>query len=279
MNRYFVIPRAELQPYVDRLWGWESELAQPMPPMLPGTGAELMFHYGDRVFLRSARHGVIDPGEAFLPGTRHGPCELLAQGRIGFISVRFRSGALRHFSPLSLIELANRPATAGEVWGDAGRQLAERIIQAPDRNKRVALLEDWLLACLARHGKQQPAIEAAIRALYYRHREVKIDALADEIGMSRRNFERVFREQIGLTPKAFQRTARFHLTLRNTLLAGRSDYLDAALAHGYYDQAHFIHEFKGFVGKSPTLFLQAAASMAHFYNPSIFSPDKVPFPR
>lgn len=279
MRRYFVIPHPALQPYIDRLWGWESERALQLPPMLPGTGAELMFHYADPVFLRRTPQEVVNLGEAFLPGARGGARELLAQGRVGFISVRFRSGALRHFSPLPLAELGGHPLSVGEVWGETGRDLATRIVAAPDRAARVALLEDWLLACLARHSKPQPAVEAAVRALYYRHREVKIEALADELGMSRRHFERVFSAHLGLTPKAFQRTARFHLTVRDLLLTESADYLGTALDHGYYDQAHFIHDFESFVGQAPAHFLKTTARVAHFYNSSLFAPDKVPLPR
>ena len=277
-HRYFVIPHRALQPYIDRLWGWESEPGLQLPPMLPGTGAELMFHYADPVLLRRTPQEVVNLGAAFLPGARGGARELLAQGRVGFISVRFRSGALRHFSPLPLAELAGQPLTVDEVWGAAGCDLAECIASAPDRATRVALLEDWLLSCLSRHGKPQPVIEAAIRALYYRHQSVTIAALADELGMSQRHFERVFHNQVGVTPKTFQRTARFQLTVRDLLLAEGAECLGTVLDHGYYDQAHFIHDFEAFVGQAPTGFLQTTRA-AHFYNPPLFSPDKVPLPR
>jgi AraC-like DNA-binding protein len=277
--RYFVIPRPALQAYVDRFWGWESPHSHPLPPMPPGTGAELIFRYGDPVQVHNSLLGTLDLGEAFLPATRRGLNQLLPQGRIGFISVRFRSGALRHFSPLPLSALAGHPVAATDIWGCAGRQITEAVVQAPDRATRVKKLEDWLLDCLARYGKQQPGLETALRALYYHHASTRIDPLVDAIGMSRRHFERLFSEQIGLSPKVFQRTARFQQTLRDTLLTGRTSYLDAALAHGYYDQSHFIHDFKSFVGQSPRLFLTDTQRMAHFYNTPIFTPDKVPLPR
>lgn len=279
MDRYFVIPHVALQAYIDRLWGWESAVAQALPPMLPGTGAELMFLYGDPVAIRSAHGPVRDLGGAFLLSARRAPHQPLPQGEVGFISVRFRSGALRHFCPLPLTELFDDAVPVGEVWGRAGCEIAARVAAAASRRERVALLEAWLLDCLARYGKPRPAIDAAVRALYYRHREVRIDTLTTQIGMSRRNFERVFHEQVGLSPKAFQRTARFHLTVRDLLLLPGADYLGTALDHGYYDQAHFIHDFETFVGETPAAFMTTTARVAHFYNPPLFAPDKVPLPR
>ena len=278
MHRHFVIPRPALQPYIDRLWGWESDEAPAMPLLLPGTGAELMFHYRTPMAIDGAR-GRRHLGAAYLLCARRSPHQPVTLGSVGFISVRFRSGALRHFCSQPLTEFSDDAIPLADIWGEEGAAIVERVALAPDNAARIALLQDWLAACLARHDKQQPAIELAVRALYYRHRDVRIDALATQLDMSRRNFERVFRCQIGVTPKTFQRTARFNLTMRDLLLAGSSDYLAAALDHGYYDQAHFIHDFQSFVGKAPAQFLQTATPMAHFYNPPIFTPDKVPLPR
>lgn len=279
MRRYFVIPCAPLQPYVDRLWGWESDDLLQLPAMLPGTGAELLFHYGQPFAIQSQQQQAAPPGLAQLLCARRRPYQPLPQSALGFIAVRFRSGALRHFCPLLLGDLRDDVVPVGEVWGQDGLDVADRVAQAGTRDQRVSLLEGWLLRCLYRHHQTQPAIEAALRQLYYGHREVKIDQLADQLGMSRRHFERVFRGEIGVTPKLFQRTARFNLTIRELLLSASSDTLAVALDHGYYDQAHFIHDFQTFVGDSPAAYLQTTTRVAHFYNQPIFAPDKVPLPR
>ena len=279
MKRYFVIPSAPLQPYVDRLWGWESDDLLQLPAILPGTGAELLFQYGRPFAIRSRQQSAAQLGLAQLLCARHRPYQPLPQSALGFIAVRFRSGALRHFCPLPLGDLRDDVVPVGEVWGAEGVDVAERVAQASTRDQRVSLLEGWLLRCLQRHHLAQPAIEAALRQLYYGHREVKIDRLADQLGMSRRHFERVFRCEIGVTPKLFQRTARFNLTVRELLLSASSDTLAVALDHGYYDQAHFIHDFQAFVGDSPAAYLQTTTRVAHFYNQPIFAPDKVPLPR
>ena len=279
VRRYFVVPRAELQAYVDRLWGWESPLAVAMPPMLPGNGAELLFHYGSPFAIAGTARGTVEPAAGQLLCARRAPHQLLARGTVGFIAVRFRSGALRHFTSLPLADLENDALSVADIWGSGGSEVAERVALAGDRTQRVDLIERWLLACLVRHRKEQPAIEAALRTLYYRHHGVTIEALAGRLGMSRRHFERVFGEQIGVTPKAFQRTARFNHTLRELLLVAPRDTLATALDHGYYDQAHFIRDFRSFVGVSPQSYLRQVRNSSHFYNQPLFAPDKVPLPR
>ena len=279
MKRYFVVPCAPLQPYIDRLWGWESAALAPLPALLPGTGAELLFHYGRPFAIENRQRRAARLELAQLVCARRLPHQPLAQSALGFIAVRFRSGALRHFCALPLGDLRDDVLPVDAVWGAEGSEVGERVALADTRAQRVGLLEDWLLRCLQRYHREQPAIEAALRQLYYRHRVVKIDRLAEELGMSRRQFERVFRGEVGVTPKSCQRTARFNLTVRELLLAARSDTLQVALDHGYYDQAHFIHDFQTFVGDSPEAFLQTARRVTHFYNQPIFAPDKVPLPR
>lgn len=276
VKRFFVLPDRVLQAYVDRLWGWESDALAGLPPLLPGTGAELMFHYGVPPVVRNCHKEALGLGPAFLLCSRSGPHFAEPVGALGFISVRFRSGALRHFCGFPLSEITQDALPIGEVWGKTGRDLAEKVALAPDNASRVAMIEAWLMDCLQQHAKDQPRVEQALLQLYYHHREVKVESLADELGMSKRNFERVFRLQIGLSPKSFQRAARLNQTVRDLLLCDRHDYLGVALDHGYYDQAHFIHDFQFYVGESPSSFLEQRMRLAHFYNPPLFTPDKVP---
>lgn len=265
MSRHFILPCEALRPYVDRYWSWTTASSgAPLPFMLPGTGAELMFPYG-----REARLFCIR-SQTFRFGGSWGE---------GLFSVRIRSGAMRHFSRIPLEEFFDRPVPLEDIWGGAGRGLDERVGLARDDAERASILDRWLLACLRENARQSQEIELAIWHLYYGHQTIRIEALAERLGMSRRHFERLFRLHLGMTPKAFQRTARFHLTVRDMLLANRPSGLDAALDHGYYDQSHFIREFESFVGVSPLRFFTDATSKAHFYNPPLFSPDTVPLPR
>jgi AraC-like DNA-binding protein len=83
-----------------------------------------------------------------------------------------------------------------------------------------------------------------------------VGAVIDKIGLSTRHFNQLFRDQVGLTPKLFCRVQRLRQVLY--LLAGkeRVDWLDIALKCGYFDQAHFIHDFRTFALCTPTVYLE-----------------------
>ena len=71
-------------------------------------------------------------------------------------------------------------------------------------------------------------------------------------GISKRRFEQVFNEQVGLTPKLFCRIRRFQRVLQLINEQNDIDWTDVALSCGYFDQSHFIHDFQSFSGINPT---------------------------
>ena len=78
--------------------------------------------------------------------------------------------------------------------------------------------------------------------------------MTDSIGLSPRRFIEVFSQQVGLTPKRFCRVQRFQHVLRSIYTRDSVDWADLALTCGYFDQAHFIHDFRAFSGLSPTAY-------------------------
>lgn len=264
----WILPAPELRPFIDRYWSWEGEAGAALPMMLPGTGAELFFHIGEP-FLMGGPGAIPERApRAHLNYAHSSPLNLIADGAVAFVSVRIRSGALRHLCAQPIAELANAQLDGREIWGDGLAELSARLIEAADLAARARLLDRWLLGLLAAHRRGHALIDDAAIRLYYRHRDTQIDALAGHYRISRRHFERLFKQELGCTPKSFLRTARFHQTVRDLFLASDREILGLALDHGYYDQSHFIHEFSAFVGERPTRFFAHARS-AHFYAPSL----------
>lgn len=265
---HWILPAPELRPFIDRYWSWEGEAGAALPMMLPGTGAELFFHLGEP-FLMGGPGAIPDRApRAHLNYAHSSPLHLVADGAVAFVSVRIRSGALRHLCAQPVAELANARLDARDIWGAELAKLSTRLGEAADLAARARLLDAWLQGLLAAHRRAHALIDDAAIRLYYRHRDTQIDALAGRYAISRRHFERLFKQELGCTPKSFLRTARFHQTVRDLFLAADREILGLALDHGYYDQSHFIHEFSAFVGEAPSHFL-ARTRGTHFYAPSL----------
>lgn len=257
-----ILPSRDLRPYIDRYWAWENE--SELPDLLPGTGHELMFHYGAPWLTVQAEREQRMP-RCCLLSPRQFSRQVRPDGAVGFLSVRFRAGAFRHFSPLPLQEVIDQEVAADEIWGAAGRSLQAKLEDASGLAERIAVIELSLRGFLARFQKSEAWLDEAVRRLYYRDPALGTARLGEELFVSDRQLQRRIKECVGVTPKSFQRIVRFEGVTRRLLLSNRSDYLTLALEHGYYDQAHFIKEFKSFVGVTPSAYLQPNAFQRHYY--------------
>ena len=102
MRTFHVFPDDALKPFIDRLWGWESTLDEVvlLPTVLPGTGAELYFHYR-MPFRRMTEQGPQSLCDtAHLLRVRRQPIPLCSGSDVGFIAVRFRAGMLHRFTDM-----------------------------------------------------------------------------------------------------------------------------------------------------------------------------------
>ncbi len=95
-----------------------------------------------------------------------------------------------------------------------------------------------------------PPVHLAVRSVLERKGNVSVSNLAGEYGLSNRQFERRFKEFAGLSPKLYSRIIRFQAATEHKLDRAR-DLTEIAYACGYYDQSHFINDFRQFSGYSP----------------------------
>ena len=86
--------------------------------------------------------------------------------------------------------------------------------------------------------------------------KISILELASEVNMSKRNFERKFLENVGLTPVFFNRIVRFQKAIKLINQQNKLSFTELAYMSGYYDQSHFIRDFKQFYGQPPKEFNQ-----------------------
>jgi AraC-like DNA-binding protein len=102
--------------------------------------------------------------------------------------------------------------------------------------------------------------EGCVRSAVEAEGRVSVDELASSTGLGPRQLERRFRERVGLGPKRFLKILRFQSVFRRGSSQAR-DWAEVALDCGYYDQSHFIRDFKSFTGASPDAFFAAESPL------------------
>jgi AraC-like DNA-binding protein len=186
-------------------------------------------------------------------------------GPAALLGVHFKPGGARPFFRAPATEFHNRHVELTEIWGAAANDLRERLIAAAGAHARFQVLEQALLTRLQREVCH-PAVAFAVRQLASDPAHPSIRDVTAQIGFSARHFIDIFKAEVGLTPKLFARVCRFHEVVRcvHPQPAREIEWADVAVASGYYDQAHFIHDFRLFSGLTPSDYLaQRTPHMNH----------------
>jgi AraC-like DNA-binding protein len=227
---------------------WQMEGPAPahrQERLLPMPTAELIIDLRETSGMRIPR--LCGPhSESFLIDTA-------AQAAV--MGVHFKPGGAFPFFKVPAAELLNMRLSLDALVGGRAVELRERLLEAPTLLARFQTLERFLLAEAVRPMAQHPAVTFALGALQ-NVEPLSVSAVVERTGWSQRRLIEMFRNEVGMTPKLFSRIVRFQHVVRKVHLQPEVDWADIAVDCGYYDQAHFIHDFRAFSGFSPTTYLR-----------------------
>ena len=170
------------------------------------------------------------------------------------MGVHFKAGGAFPFFNLPAGELRDVNVGLEELWGDDGCNLREKLLEAPTPKRKFEILEEVLLRHARKPLEKHRAVQFAI-GQFHKAPERRISGVVEETGLSGRRFTEAFTDEVGLTPKVYCRLQRFQRALAKSFERPTVDWLEIALDCGYYDQAHFIHDFTSFSGLTPSAYL------------------------
>lgn len=238
-------------------------------PIVPDGSLEIVFNLSD-IFRRCHRDGTIENQPiTIVIGQMRGCVMIEPAGRIRLFGCRFQPAGAHPFFRFPLFALTNRIEGLDLIWGREGGRLEERVNEARTTRERIAIVENVLLDILVAGKSSDREIEAVTKIIFENKGLVSIGTIMKNVGISSSRLEREFRRKLGISPKFFSRIIRFQNLIKTLKKEKTPSFLDAALSLGYYDQAHLIHEFKEFSGKSPGVFLDNEYRIAE----NFFLPD------
>lgn len=179
---------------------------------------------------------------------------------LSFIGARFRPGGAFPFLGLPVGELQDLTVNPTDIWGSAARTLRQQLLDTSAPEERFGIFERFLIERLHKACDRQPAVQYAIDTIGASQGATSIASLVERTGLSARRFIATFRDEVGLAPKVFCRLARFRRVIGELRAAESVDWADIAVDCGYFDQPHFIHDFRAFAGVSPSAYLRYRTS-------------------
>jgi AraC-like DNA-binding protein len=250
-------PSSRLKGVVERLWRVEDACpTRAVETICPDGCAEIVIHLADPMRGQS-RH--------LLVGQMDAPIDVMPSGCVKMVGARFTPTGLHRLLPMPQNRLVGEVLPLDAVWNAWTRNTADDVASAGNPELELRAFERALESLLPDDEGERPdrAIEMALHAMRARGRPIRLDRLAQASSMSRRQFERRFRDRVGLSPNLYGRIVRFQHAFA---ALGHESGASVAARLGFADQAHLVREVRRFSGQTPTLLADAGGLTCFFAN-------------
>ena len=257
MKLTFVQPRQELRPFIESFWVFESPVGMPLADTsmaAPNGCPKLVIPYENSLMsVADGRTSVSHEGGLYFVGNRDTQT-LIHSGaqKTGFIVIEFSPYGAFPFFGIPMEETANGLFDSEGLFGRWGRDTREALRNLKEVNNKVNFIQDRLVNLL--RPRHNPLIEFCVGALRLSGGRTAIGELERRTGYSRQYLDKLFSRHVGLSPKVLAGIFRFQTFYRKWARGLPYDVLKEELYDFYYDQAHFIKEFKKMTGYSPRKF-------------------------
>jgi AraC-like DNA-binding protein len=245
-----IIPADSLKPYIKKLVISEST-EENIYKVFPSTGLVIGFQYrgrldnirdGEEIKLATAGiTGISDSFKIFKNSTD-----------TGTILIYFTEVGLTYFTSRPANELFNQSISLENIFDKYQvSNVEEKLSIATTDKQRISIVEQFLLSQL-KDIKTDKLIVEAVRLIYQSKGTIKIRELNEKLFISQSPFEKRFRKLVGTTPKKFASIVRFNTVLND--LNHIKSLTEICYENNFFDQAHFIKDFKQYTGDTPDTF-------------------------
>jgi AraC-like DNA-binding protein len=233
-------PPAALQHLVRFFWVLEYNGA----PEFPVQYKLLAEGFPGLVFFFKNQYGAIN-------GQTTGHRTFSMAGNFKMVGVYLYPYALPLLFRIPSVEFTHQHIPLSDLYKTEFADLQDRLLETETDAQGIHILADYLYKKSIHATGLNDKFHQCIQYVIKQHGNVGVDQLAQQVGISNRQLERKFSFSVGLPPKVFSRLMRFHTSLRFLKSDTIESLTDIAYAAGYFDQSHFIRDFKEFAGLSP----------------------------
>lgn len=241
--------------------GWSDGPGVVVP--LPGRPAQFLEIYLDAPYRVSIDGGAFTAAsEAVVVGTssRHS-ARLWVQGAVATFHIGFQPTGFHRLFGLGMDQIADEAAPADELGIKPLDDLIDQIRRGSDFEARARIADDWIAHRLAWSRAAEP-LDRIARLIRRAGGAPPVAEMAARVGLSPRQLQRRFSEQVGLSPKLYARTVRFDAVLNARDMRPHLTWTALAHRYGYFDQAHLLRDAHAFTGMSPSALIQEQVTMS-----------------
>ncbi|MCW7491937.1 helix-turn-helix transcriptional regulator [Leptospira sp. 2 VSF19] len=202
-------------------------------------------------------HIVFEKGNSKIFGVTKGRFSTLLQGKGSVFGIKFRPGGFFPFLQKNISILTNKTIPISDLTKVNILSLESSIFEKEDDESRIKIIETWLETILPEKDPKVLIINHIIDRVKSDRSIQSVDQVSKLFSMSLRNLQRLFQEYVGVSPKWVIQRFRIQEVAELIEKEKKIHYAAMALDLGYYDQSHFIKDFKNTIGLSPEEYLKS----------------------
>lgn len=236
--------------------------------IVPDGCIEMTFNFGDKIKRYISENDFILNPNAVVMGQRTKSYYILPIGDVDTFAICFYPIGFVNFVNTSLESLVDKETPIAELFGQVeANELQRNINQAINTQHRIEIVEAFLLKKLNEKATISNIVKSTVDTLLKTNGSTSINTILKDDISKRRQMERHFKKQIGISPKQLGKVIRLQATLHMMLNQKAETLTDIAYENEYFDQNHFIKDFKDLVGITPKEFLgnESMALSSLFY--------------
>ena len=252
---------------MENLWFYQDlEVNHTKEKLLPDASVELIIDLGDgpkKLYDRQDILRYTGYHRCWISGMQNRYIVIGAEKGSSMMGVHFRTGGAAPFFGFPMSELTAQVVELDLIWKREILLVREQLLEAQTIDARFDRLEAYLIGKARSRLEPDKTIAAALDTLQS-WPVIPLRELAFRLGLSHKQMISRFESRVGLTPKLTSRVLRFRRSLTAAYTVPAPDWSDVAVACGYYDQAHFIHEFQQFAGMTPADYHRNRSEYQHY---------------
>ncbi|UTV29934.1 helix-turn-helix domain-containing protein [Photobacterium atrarenae] len=257
MNYQTFQPHPDLESLISCYWTLEVPKTDDVQRqrIIPDGTIEMAFILGDDIKRYTSEDSFIIQPRAMVLGHTIAPFYIEPTGYVDTFAIRFYPYGFANFVTVPIKTLANTETPLAQLFEEkTAKKLEQNIINAADTKQRIKIIESFLLNKLNEQTTVDNILKTTIDTLFATKGSTSISKILKEDLSKRRQLERMFVKKIGVSPKQLGKLIRLQSALK-AMLNEEESLTHIAYQNDYYDQSHFIKDFKEFTGVSPKEFL------------------------
>jgi len=253
-------PHADLASVVKCYWTLEVPLEPQAPKqrIVPDGCLEMIFILGDDIKRYVSEDEFIIQPRAMVVGQITEPFVIQPTGYVHCFAVRFYPFGFANFVNRPIKKMADKETPISQLFDETlAEKLTQEIIRADDDQERITIVEAFLLNKFYEKAVIDQVVKTTIETLLLTKGSTSINNILRDDPSKRRQLERKFLKQVGLSPKQLGKVIRLQAALKMLLTQKTENLTRIAYDSEYYDQAHFNRDFKELTGINPKDFLES----------------------